>query len=175
MSMNRLVDTIQQRGPLMIGDRGFSLIEGMIAGAILAVGLLGISGMQAMTLSRNVDANELTRVTTLATDIMDRIQFNRRNVAAYNGIDTSVACTINATTQPMARGDCDQWRALLSSTFAANLTSLRGQVAVTATGPAVPPLNQNLVVLTMTWTGTTGANKMARPRQIVLRSVVAPE
>jgi type IV pilus assembly protein PilV len=159
----------------MIGDRGFSLIEGMLAGSILAIGLLALSGMQAVTLSRNVDANELTRVTTLATDIMDRIQFNRRNVAAYSGIDTSVACTISATAQPMARGDCDQWRALLTSTFAANITGLRGQVAVTATGPTAPPLNQNLVVLTMTWTGTTGANKLAMPRQIVLRSVVAPE
>jgi type IV pilus assembly protein PilV len=159
----------------MIDDRGFSLIEGMIASAILAVGLLALSGMQAMTMSRNVDANELTRVTTLATDIMDRIQFNRRNVAAYNGIDTSVACTINATTQPMARGDCDQWKALLASTFAAGITSLRGQVAVTATGPTAPSLNQNLIVLTMTWTGTTGANKLSKPSQIVLRSVVAPE
>lgn len=166
---------INKRGLLMIGDRGFSLIEGMLAGAILAVGLLALSGMQAMTFSRNVDANELTRVTTLATDIMDRIHFNRRNVAAYNGIDTLVACTISATTQPMARGDCDQWRALLTSTFAAGMTGLRGQVAVTATGPTVPPLNQNAIVLTMTWTGTTGANKLAMPRQIVLRSVVAPE
>ena len=91
-------------------EGGFSLIEGMLAAVILAIGVLSLAGMQMFSLGRNVDANETTRVTNFAADIVERIQFNRRNALSYNGIDTNIACTINATTQPMARGDCDQWR-----------------------------------------------------------------
>ena len=156
-------------------DGGFSLIEGMLAAAILATGLLGLASMQAFALGRNVDADEMTRVTNFAADIVERIQFNRRNAIAYNGIDTAVACAIDPTAQPMARGDCDQWRNLLTGGFATGLGGLRGQVVVTAIGPTTPPLNQNRVALTMTWTGAAGAGKSARSRQVIVTTVIAPE
>lgn len=159
----------------MIIDRqaGFTLIEGMISSGILAVGLLALSGMQATSFSRNVDANELTIGTNLAADIMERIQFNRKNVTAYNGIDTSVACTIASGTQPMARGDCDQWRNLLTSSYATGLNGLRGRVTVSSVGPA--GLNQSSVSVLMTWNGVVGASKTVRLRQITINSVVSPE
>ncbi|MCS6316683.1 MAG: type IV pilus modification protein PilV, partial [Nitrospira sp.] len=62
---------------------GFTLIEGLVATAILGVGVLALAGMQAIALARNVDANELTRVTNLASDMTERIQYNRQNVDAY--------------------------------------------------------------------------------------------
>ena len=158
-----------------VSEGGFTLLEGMLAAVILATGLLGLASMQGYSLGRNVDANETTRVTNFTADIVERVQFNRRNALAYSGIDTSVACTINATTQPMARGDCDQWRNLLTGGLAASLGGLRGQVAVTAIGPTVPPLNQNRVVVTMTWTGASGAGKIAKQRQIIMTTIVAPE
>lgn len=152
---------------------GFTLIEGMIAAAILTTGLLALSGMQAISLSRNMDANELTRATNLAADMMERIQFNRKNVTTYGGIDTSVACTISTTAQPMARGDCDQWDNLLASTYASGLAGVRGRVTVAATGPA--GLNQSNVAVLVSWTEAAGANKVPRARQVTLTSVIAPE
>lgn len=156
-------------------EGGFSLIEGMMAAAILTVGLLSLANMQAFSLVRNVDAHEMARVTNFAVDIAERIQFNRRNTIAYNGIDTNVACTINPTAQPMARGDCDQWRSLLTGGFATGLVRLRGQVAVVVIGPTTPPLNQNRVLITMTWTGAAGAGKSAIQRQVIITTVIAPE
>lgn len=156
-------------------EKGFSLLEGMLAGVILGTGLLGLASMQAFSLGRNVDAHEMTRVTNFAADIIERVQYNRRNAIAYHGIDTGVACTIDSTAQPMARGDCDQWRNLLTGGLAAGLTGLRGQVSVTVVGPTSPALNQNQVVVTMTWTGAAGAGKIAKQRQIVMTTVVAPE
>lgn len=156
-------------------EGGFSLIEGMLAAIILAVGLLGLASMQAFSLGRNVDANEMTRVTNFAADIVERIQFNRRNAIAYNGIDTAVACAIDQTAQPMARGDCDQWRNLLTGGLATGLGGLRGQITVAVVGPTTPPLNQTRVVVTMTWTGATGAGKIAKQRQVAMTTVVAPE
>ena len=165
----------QPKRKLGNSEGGFSLIEGMLAAAILATGILSLAGMQMFSLGRNVDANETTRVTNFAADIVERIQFNRRNALAYNGIDTNVACTINAAAQPMARGDCDQWGTLLTGGFAAGIGGLRGQVAVASVGPTIPPLNQSSVVVTMTWTGAAGAGKSARSRQVTVTTVIAPE
>lgn len=164
-----------QNRTIVEGERGFSLIEGLLATVILATGLLALASMQSIAMGRNVDSDERSRVTNFAADMIERIQFNRRNALAYQGIDTNVACTINATAQPMARGDCDQWRNLITGGLATTLRNLRGQVAVTATGPTTPPLNQTSVVVTMTWTGDAGEQKSATQRQVILTAVLAPE
>ena len=39
--------------------------------------------MQGISLGKNVDANELTLATNLAADMVERIQFNRRNAIIY--------------------------------------------------------------------------------------------
>ncbi len=156
-------------------EDGFTLIEGMIATVLLATGLLGLASMQTIAMGRNGDASEKTRVTNFAVEIIERIQFNRRNALEYNGIDTSVVCTISATTQPMARGDCDQWRNLLTGQLATGLQNLRGQVAVTTVGPTLPPLNQRRVVVTMSWMGDAGEQKLATSRSLSIPTMVAPE
>jgi len=156
-------------------EQGFTLLEGMLAAVILGTGLLGVASMQGFALGRNVDANETTRATNFAADIVERINFNRRNAIFYNGIDTNMACTINATAQPTARGDCNQWRNLLTGSLASGLGGLRGTVAVTAIGPTAPALNQNRVVVTLTWTGAAGAGKIAKQRQMAITTVVSPE
>lgn len=152
---------------------GFTLIEGMIAAVVLGAGLLALSGMQAISFGRNVDANELTRVTNLAADMLERIQFNRRNVLAYNNIDTLNAATQPPTSQPMARGDYVQWQALLNSS---GLAGVQGRVTVAAIGPTTPPLNQNSVTVTITWSGSVrGETSVMRNKAVTLTTVVAPE
>lgn len=152
---------------------GFTLIEGMIAAVVLGAGLLALSGMQAISFGRNVDANELTRVTNLAADMLERIQFNRRNVLAYNNIDTLNTATQPPTSQPMARGDYAQWQALLNSS---GLAGVQGRVTVEAIGPTTPPLNQNAVTVTITWSGSVrGETSVMRNKAVTLTTVVAPE
>ncbi len=159
-------------------EAGFTLIEAMIASVILAVGLLALSFMQASTLNRNVDSNELTRATSLAAEMVERIQFNRTRVTVYQGITTAGGgnCnTISATNDPMARGDCNQWVALLSGPYGAGLSGLVGSVSVNGTGPANPPLNQSSVAVTVTWTTVAGGDKRARPRTVVINTTIDPE
>lgn len=153
---------------------GFTLVEGMVAAAILATGLLAVASMQGMSLAWNVDSTELGRATNLATDMVERIQFNRRNVTAYNNIDTMVGCTQDATAQLMARGDCSQWITALTDRVTAGLIGVQGLVTVT---PIVtnPPLNQSQVVVIVRWTGLSGANKVGRLRTVTLNTVIAPE
>ena len=160
----------------LTNDHGFTLVEGMLASVILAVGLLALSGMQSIALVKSVDANELTRVTTIASDMMERIYFNRRNAAAYNGIDSQSAgtCTaISAVTQTMANGDCTLWSVLVNGT---NLQNIRGTVTVSSAvvGPAA--LNQRNVRITMTWMGSMKSDQsVKRSRTVTLERVVAPE
>jgi type IV pilus assembly protein PilV len=52
------------------------MIEVMIALVILAVGLLGIAAMQGIAVSRSVDARQLSAVTNLADEMLERIRFN---------------------------------------------------------------------------------------------------
>lgn len=153
-------------------EKGFTLLEGMLASAILTVGLLALSGMQGIALVKNVDANELTRITTLASDMMERIQFNRRNAVAYNGIDTQSVtnCSgISAGAQPMASGDCLLWDSIVDGT---QFENVKGLVTVSAVKPPTS-LNQRDVTVTITWVGSSNSAK--RSRTLTLQRVVAPE
>ena len=155
------------------GASGFTLLESMIAVFILCIGMLALAGMQAISFGRNVDANELTRVSNLAADMIERIQFNRRNVRMYNGIDTLNPATQPPGTQPMARGDYTQWQTLL---YESGLSSVQGRVTVTPTGPTAPSLNQNLVTITVSWLGSVrGETSARRTRSVTIRTVIAPE
>ncbi len=138
----------------------------MLALLLLAVGLLAIAAMQDMAFSRNVDTNELSLVTNLTTEMIERIRFNARNVTAYNNIDTTNAGTKPpVATQPMASGDYDQWQARLT---AARLRNVRGTVTVAATGPAA--MSQNQVTVRVTW-----STQNRRQHAVQMVTVVTPE
>ncbi len=167
----RRIDHIQESS----GEEGFSLLEGMLAAVIIGTGLLAMSAMQSIALVKNVDANELTRITTIASDMMERVYFNRRNAATYDGIDTQSATNCNAisgTTQWQAKGDCLLWQSLVTGT---QLQNIRGTVSVSSvTAPTV--LNQRNVTVTITWMGSMNSGStMKRARSLTFNRVVAPE
>jgi len=154
---------------------GFTLIESLVAMALFAGGALVLASMQAISMGKNVDANELTRVTNVASDMIERMQFNRQNVNDYATINT-IAGTPCPSTMPMtARGDCLQWKALLEDVNA-RLTNVQGTVTVTATGPTSPPLNQRQVTVSVTWLGSiNGASSIKRSKTVTVQTIVAPE
>jgi type IV pilus assembly protein PilV len=169
---------IQMQMPKINHQSGFTLVEGMIAAAILSVGVLGVAAMQGIALTRNVDSTELTRATNLAAEMIERIQYNRKNIAQY-AIDTSNAtpCPQSAVTQAEAKGDCDQWVGLLNNPQASGLVNVRGviTVPVTTVGTLATLLNQYPVTVAVSWTGAAGETKVARPKQVVLTTTISPE
>ena len=155
---------------------GFSLIEGMVAAGILAVGLLALAGMQTIAMNRNVDANDLTVAANLAGAMMERIQFNRMraatNASPYNGINTQVAGTQpNAANEPQASGDFVQWTAALA---ASGLTNAFGTIVVT---PIItnPPLNQFQVAVAVNWQAKERAGGFVRNQIVTMTSIVSME
>ena len=147
-----------------LGARGFSLIDGLVALALLGIGILVAAGMQDMALSRSRHANEMTVATSLAAEIMERIVYNRANVTAYGGIDTLNINTQPPATQPTARGDYDQWRARLAAT---GLDGVQGTITVTSVPPTI--LGQSLVTVRIGW------DSLLRRAGLTMGTQIAPE
>lgn len=157
------------------GESGFTLIEAILSSVILTIGLLGLLGLQTISLSRNVVSKDISRVTNLGSDIIERIQFNRTKSAEYNGID--VSSTLNCPSTGMAMmslGDCNQWRQLL---LASGLASVRGQVTATPVPITTisPTLNQTQVTVTISWVEAARDSMTGATKSIQMNAVIAPE
>lgn len=101
--------------------KGFGLIEVLVSVLILAIGLLGLAGLQAQSLRFNSEAYFRSQATLLAMDMSDRMRANyetaRTNKTLYTikktdtvpsgGTDCeSTACT----PAELAAFDFKQWR-----------------------------------------------------------------
>ncbi|OOG24910.1 type IV pilus modification protein PilV [Thioalkalivibrio denitrificans] len=75
------------------GQRGFTLVEVLIAVLVLAIGLLGLAGLQASSLRFNHDAQLRTQATLLAYDIADRMRANREAAINEGDYDAGFAVT----------------------------------------------------------------------------------
>ncbi len=110
-------------------NKGFTLIEVLIAMVILAVGVLGVVALQFQALRFNHDAYLRTQISVLASDIMDQIRLNSSNagdyVADYTVGDATGACDL--TVPASAANDLACWRQQLIQTLPpgseANITS----------------------------------------------------
>ena len=96
---------------------GFSLIEVLVTVVILAIGLLGVAGVQALGLRTANVALEHSLVTTLATDMAERI---RANPTAFQANQYSIEmdednapegalCEAVCTPQQRAESDLVGW------------------------------------------------------------------
>lgn len=185
----------------MTGHKGFTLLESMMALVVLTIGMLALAGMQAIALVYNIDANELGQATSLATEMIERMQYNKQNIDAYADIDTSLLdpCPNSANgappPRPTSRGDCVQWQANIANS---SLGSAQGSVVVVAPTGAVTSivsplgatmgtvspltpvsLSQTNVAVTVFWmTQNHGAGvsmqKVGRLARVTLRTIVTP-
>jgi len=176
MSMNARLPRVTTRASGSWHD-GFTLIESMVAAAILTIGLLALTGMQSFSLRKNVDANNQTRVTNLAADMLERVQFNRTKAATYHLINVSSGTTACPTSvvDVMANGDCTQWRTLLLNS---NLQNIVGTVTVSnPTPPAVDPLglNRYTVTVQVTWNEIASSEVSATSKVVSLVTVVTTQ
>ena len=172
----------QARGPQRFSgavatlQQGFTLLEAMIAAGVLSVGLLGLAGLSGMSLGKNVDANDMSRVTNVAADMAERVQNNRQRVLDYHNTNTGVACAQSVSTQRMALGDCTQWQALLANS---GLSGAAGVVTATRLDPdptANPvTMNRFLVTITVSWQTRKTDVSTVRTKTAVFTTVVAPE
>ena len=159
-----------------IPQLGFTLLEAMIAAGVLSIGLLGLAGLSGMSLGKNVDANDMTRVTNIAADMLERIQSNRQRVLDYHNTTTTAACPQSASTQRMALGDCSQWQALVAGsgleTATASVTAVRLDPDPTS-NPVT--MNRFLVTITVGWQTRRNDVSTVRNKTAAFTNIVAPE
>jgi type IV pilus assembly protein PilV len=157
-------------------QQGFTLLEAMVAASVLSVGLLGLAGLSGMSLGKNVDANDMARVTNIAADMTERIQNNRQRVLDYHNTTTAAACPQSVSSQRMAWGDCTQWQTLVAN------SGLMGAAGVVTAArldpdPTANPVTMNrfLVTITVSWQTRKTDVSTARNKTAVFTTVVAPE
>ena len=66
-------------------QRGFTLVEVLVALVILAFGLLALARLMARAGEAELEAVQRTQAMALAQDMVDRINLNRANALAYVG------------------------------------------------------------------------------------------
>jgi type IV pilus assembly protein PilV len=98
-------------------QRGFTLLEVLVALVVLSIGLLGLSGLQTLGLRNNHSAMLRSQATLLTTEIIDRMRANRDAAAdgfyniEFSDSSPGVSCTSKCNPLRVARADLTSWRA----------------------------------------------------------------
>ena len=79
-------------------QRGFSLVEVLIALIIMSVGMLGIASLYVTSMQAGRTSLFRHNAVTLAGDVADRMRANPVALAAYAGVGADNSCTDGTTT-----------------------------------------------------------------------------
>ena len=116
-------------------QHGFTLIEVLVSSLILSIGLVGVAGLQVMSLKNNQSAYMRSQVSALAYDLADRMRSNvaGANAGYYDPAQAAQKLPCNTvagcSNQELAQNDLAEWNALL----ARNLPLGNGFVCIDST------------------------------------------
>lgn len=133
---------------------GTSMIEVLITVVILAIGLLGLAGLQSRLGVSQVESYQRAQALVLLQDISSRISTNRANAASYvtgtaNPLPNEGACPVSVDTR--AEIDANQWcNALLG---AAEVEGGSKAGAMIGARGCIEALSANEYLITVAWQG----------------------
>ena len=104
-------------------QRGFSLLEVLVALLVVSIGLLGLAGLTAASIKNNQSAYQRSVASWLAYDILDRM---RANSAAAQLGGYNIAYGAPSAGAGMALTDLTEWKQQL----AASLPSGDGEIVL---------------------------------------------
>ena len=140
-------------------NNGFTLLEVMIAMVIFAVGMLGLAGIQSVSLQNEHASYSRSQAILLAYEMADKIKANPggsinyvvdTNTTAITGYSGSTMCTANSCTiTDIVKYDLGLWKAAVSALLPGGKASITNPSALNHT-------------ITVHWdedrTGATGTN-----------------
>lgn len=146
-----------QSNPVINRQRGFSLLEALVAFLVLSVGMLGIASLQVISLKAGRTAAMRTIVVVKVEEIFERMRANPRSISDYvsanvagasNGCNSYVTPPYkNCTDFELAKDDLYNWieelKALMPN------TNVKASISMPAIDPAVTPLAG--MTVTVTW------------------------
>lgn len=117
--MNKLNSIIRQ----INRQTGASLIEVLVATVVVSVGLVGLAGLQTLSMKSNHSAYLRTQATLFAYDMVDRMRANlaAAQAGAYvTALNTAPSGTVNCeltacTSANLATYDINQWKCSLGA------------------------------------------------------------
>lgn len=91
---------------------GTTLVEVLITVVLVSIGLLGLAGLQLMTVQNTNSSTERFEATTLARDILERMRANRQQalIGTYD-----VALGADPAAGGVAGDDLEAWKAALGA------------------------------------------------------------
>ena len=148
--------SLKNRGRFFLSSRqrGFTLIEIMVTVIVLAIGLLGLAGLQATALKFNSTAYQRSQATILIYDIIERI---RAQPIAQTAIFPYLTCSLDINSSGCsgpAQQDVQNWRNAIAST----LPNPTGDIRLPDTG---------VITIRIAWDDSRGENS---PRTVTVRT-----
>ena len=141
-------------------SKGFTLMEVLVALAVLTIGLLGIAGMQLFSLKTNHDAYLRTQAGYLAHSLVDKMRANRDEALAGSytiniddGPTISANCySTNCGSSSLAQFDLNLWKCELGKFSNDAICSTALNVTPTLpSGDGSVSLNGNEITVTVQW------------------------
>ncbi|ASF17341.1 type IV pilus modification protein PilV [Shewanella sp. FDAARGOS_354] len=142
-------------------QRGFSLIEVLVALVILVIGLIGIFNLHIVAKRASFESYQQTQASYYANDIVNRMKLNPSELAKYVGNHSGSKEPITPVTpaceganlctpSQLALWDLYQWRSAFSGEY--EIVGAQ-QVGGLETALGCIKLNGNIVTVTITWLG----------------------
>jgi type IV pilus assembly protein PilV len=154
----------------LVTQRGFTLVESLIALVLLSVGLLGACAMLLGSLRAQADALREISAAQLLRDMAGRIRANPQARAAYDtreAVPLAAACDLAAPCAP---------RELAAADLANFIDCARRQLPGTETvasiqfEPAIGPAAADRFAITLSWRGAHDDG----PRVVAMSLLAAP-
>jgi len=115
-------DQMKQQQPgrgLIRHQQGFTLVEVLVTTVVMSIGLLGLAGLQTVSMRNNHSAYLRSQAVQLAYDIADRVRANAKYQAKFHGLAAAASATCASTNGcndvTMAKNDLYQWKANITS------------------------------------------------------------
>lgn len=119
--MNKTILKRARRAPGIRRQSGFTLIEVLVSALILAIGLVGVAGLQALSLKNNQSSFMRSQATALAYELADRVRANMPSAInnqydpAMKAMAAGCMSTVGCTPQQMAQHDIAEWDAAIAA------------------------------------------------------------
>ncbi|MBS3804596.1 MAG: type IV pilus modification protein PilV [Oleiphilaceae bacterium] len=130
-------------------QKGFGMIEVLIAVLVLAIGLLGMAALQTNGIKMTTGALSRTQAVLLTEDIIERARANRQNLSSYS-VSSSTPPTCDP---PYTYPDPDSTNSVASE----DVAEWRNSVAcLLPAGDSSVLINSNVMTVTVNWRARSG-------------------
>ena len=154
---------------IMNKQRGFTLIEALVAFLILSIGMLGIASLQTMSLKSGHTASLRTAAVLKVDEIIESMRSNPTALINYaagtadmgtdNGCSQTSIAAVTCTPAQLAVDELFRWKNSLTEALPNNA----GTTATIVVTPPVPPAAMTNVVVTVNWSERDIENSTAVP------------